>query len=62
MLTSIDRRMDYGEERWVGIGFLKGIVAVVVDTEDDDKDVIRIISVRKATNYESNSFKKTLGY
>lgn len=24
MLTCIDNRFDYGEERWVGIGFLKG--------------------------------------
>jgi len=29
MLTSIDSRQDYGEERWVGIGFLKGIIAVI---------------------------------
>jgi uncharacterized DUF497 family protein len=25
MLTCIDSRYDYGEERWVGIGFLNGI-------------------------------------
>ena len=24
MLTNIDSRQDYGQERWVGIGFLKG--------------------------------------
>lgn len=62
MLTCIDKRQEYGEERWVGIGFLKGIVAVVVFTENDDRDEIRIISVRKATKNESDKFKKTIGY
>lgn len=51
MVISIDNRHDYGEERWVGIGFLKGIVAVIVFTENDDKNIIRIISCRKATKY-----------
>jgi uncharacterized DUF497 family protein len=62
MLRGVDKRFDYGEERWVGIGFLKGIVAVVVFTEDDDRDEIRIISVRKATSNESKRFKETIGY
>lgn len=62
MLSGIDKREDYGEERWVGIGFLKGIIAVIVYNEDDAKDIIRIISVRKATKNESKKFKKTLGY
>ena len=62
MLRNIDARLDYGEERWVGIGFLKGIVAVIVFTEDDDREEIRIISVRKATSNESKKFKETIGY
>jgi len=62
MLTSIDLRKDYGEERWVGIGFLKGIIAIIVFTEDDDKNIIRIISVRKATKNESKKFKEKIGY
>ena len=62
MLTGIDHRKDYGEERWVGIGFLKGIIAVIVFVEDDDKDIIRIIPVRKATQNESKIFKETIGY
>jgi len=53
---------DYGEERWVGIGFLKGIIAVIVYTEDDFNDVVRIISVRKATTNESKKFKEAIGY
>ena len=62
MLTCIDNRSDYGEERWVGIGFLKGIIAVIVYTEDDFNNVVRIISVRKATTNESKKFKETIGY
>jgi uncharacterized DUF497 family protein len=60
MLTCIDNRKNYGEERWVGIGFLKGIIAVIIFTEDDDRNVIRIISVRKATKDESKSFKQKI--
>jgi len=62
MLTAIDKRFDYGEERWVGIGFLKGIIAVVVYTEDDDSDTIRIISARKATKHENTKFKEALSH
>ena len=60
MLACFDRKENYSEERWVGIGFLKGIIAVIVYTEDDDADVIRIISVRKATKYESAKLKEKL--
>ena len=60
LLTCIDRREDYQEERWVGIGVLKGIIAVIVYTEDDINDIIRIISVRKATKNEVKKFKKAI--
>jgi len=62
LLTCIDRRKDYKEERWVSIGILKGIIAVIVYTEDDMNEVIRIISVRKATSYESKSYKDNVKY
>jgi hypothetical protein len=61
MLTSIDSRQDYGEERWVGIGFLKGIIAVIDFTENETENQIRLISARKATKYESQRFKKAIG-
>jgi uncharacterized protein len=61
MLATVDRRQDYGEDRWVGIGFLKGIIAVVVFTEDDEKQIRRIISARKATNNEQARFKDKIG-
>jgi uncharacterized protein len=58
LLASIDRRKNYDEERWVGIGILKGIIAVIVYTEDNYNDSIRIISVRKATKNESEKYKE----
>ena len=61
MLATVDTRHDYGEDRWVGIGFLKGIVAVVVFTEDDDRQLRCIISARKATKHEQARFKEKIG-
>jgi hypothetical protein len=62
MLTTVDNRKEYGEERWIGIGFLKGVIAVIAYTEDDEKEEIRIISARKATKYERNKFKEKIRY
>lgn len=59
MLTNLDTREDYGEARWVGIGFLKNFVVVVVYTERGD--VIRIISLRKALKHERTRFEEALG-
>jgi uncharacterized DUF497 family protein len=41
MLISLDNRFDYGEDRWIKIGFLRNGVAVVIWTERQG-DVIRI--------------------
>jgi len=46
-LTILDDRFDYGEFRFVTVGLLKNLVVVVTHTETDE--VVRIISVRKAT-------------
>ncbi|PWU20211.1 MAG: hypothetical protein C5B50_04495 [Verrucomicrobia bacterium] len=51
MVTFLDQRKDYGEDRWIGIGLLKGIPVVVVFTERGE-DTTRIISARKATKQE----------
>ena len=59
MLVELDRREDYGEERWRGIGFLRNIVVVVAFTEPDE-DTTRIISVRKANKYERSKFEQWL--
>lgn len=52
MLTLLDNRVGYGEERWIGIGRMRQLVGVVVFVERFE-DIIRIISARKATSYES---------
>ena len=56
MVTFLDKRMDYGEERWIGIGILKTILAVVIFTEPK-VDTIRIISARKATKHEDKIYR-----
>jgi hypothetical protein len=61
MLVELDERTDYGEDRWIGIGFLRNGVAVVVWTERQG-DVIRIISARRANRYERQRFEEYLSY
>ena len=61
MLVKLDERTDYGEDRWLGIGFLRNGVAVVVWTERQG-DVIRIISARRANRYERQRFEQYLSY
>ncbi len=57
MLTRLDDRFDYGEPRWISIGKLQSLVAVVVYTERDE-DVIRVISARKATSFEVRNYEQ----
>jgi uncharacterized DUF497 family protein len=57
-VTMLDDRFDYGEERFVTFGLLDGRVVAIAHTETDE--VIRIISVRKATKYEENSYFKEI--
>ena len=57
-LTFEDDRRDYGEQRWVSMGLLRGKVVVVVHTET--KDEIRIISMREAEKDEQFLFFSNL--
>lgn len=59
MLTAVDTRSDYGEDRWVGVGFLKNFVVVVIYTERVEA-AIRIISLRKALKHERTRFEEAL--
>jgi uncharacterized DUF497 family protein len=59
MIINIDDRIDYNEERYIGIGVLRNIIVVVVFVEKGD-DVIRIISARKANKHESKNFEKEI--
>jgi len=61
MLTLEDRSVDYGEVRWIGIGYLRQLVSVVIYTERVGNS-IRIISARKATKNEVRHYEQTIQY
>lgn len=62
MLTRLDIRSDYGEERWVSIGMTKSRVAVVVYLEYDGNEIVRIISLRKALKYERKQYEQYISH
>jgi len=53
-VTIWDDRLDYGESRFITLGLLSGRVVVIAHTET--QEVVRIISVRKATKNEEASY------
>ena len=55
MVTFLDQKKEYGEDRWVGIGLLSDILAVVVFTEPN-AETVRIISARNANQHEQNIY------
>jgi uncharacterized protein len=60
-LSDFDRVVD-GEERWQTIGRADGSVILVAHMwwwEDDGKDLIRLVSARRATSAERNLMKLT---
>jgi uncharacterized DUF497 family protein len=54
--TFKDDRFDYGETRHQTIGLLEGEVVVITHTETDE--VIRVISFRKASRREQETYFK----
>jgi len=56
--TVLDDRFDYGEDRYITVGVVNGIVLTVAHTETDD--LIRIISARKATSDEEEGYFKQI--
>lgn len=61
MLVDLDEREGYGEERWVGIGWLRDILIVVVWAEHGE-DAIRIISARKANGHERRRYEQDIAH
>jgi hypothetical protein len=57
-VTILDDRFDYSESRFITLGLLSGRVVVIAHTETPE--VIRIISVRKATRNEEASYFKEI--
>lgn len=52
--TFEDDRFDYTEDRYITLGLLRGMVVVIAHTEQGE--VIRVISMRKATNNEQRIY------
>jgi uncharacterized DUF497 family protein len=59
VLVRPDTDEDYGEERWLGIGLIRGCVAFAAFVERPP-DTIRIISLRKADHEEREQYEKAL--
>ncbi len=57
-VTLLDDRFDYPEERYLTVGVVERRVVVIAHTETDE--VIRIISVRRATQNEKISYFKKI--
>lgn len=55
-MERLDTRRDYGEDRWVALGMIRGMVVVLVYTERDD--TLRPISLRKATIQERSIYEQ----
>jgi len=66
-LTEMDDRYDYGEERWQTTGLSRNLLLLVVAhtiwDEDNDNEVVRIISARIAQPHERRRYgnRKFLG-
>lgn len=51
-----DDRFDYGESRFVAIGWVDAGLYVMVFTEGSDDDTIRVISLRRAEKHETRFY------
>ena len=56
-----DLRREYGEERWQGVGQLRGRVVVMVWTVRPP-DRIRMISMRKAVKHEKEAYGRAVAH
>jgi len=60
-LSLLDHRFSYFEERWITIGLTgeKGIVvAAHLYFDEEDEEVVRIISARRATRQEVAQYER----
>jgi len=59
LVTFIDDRFEYGEDRYITYAMLRGRVVVIAHTESDSR--IRVISMRKANTDEQAAYKDGIG-
>lgn len=55
-LERLDTRCDYGEDRWIALGMIRGTFVVLAYTERNAK--LRPISLRKATAQERSLYEQ----
>ncbi len=56
--TFEDDRFAYGEQRFITLGLLRGLVVVIAHTEHDDE--VHIISMREGTKREQTTYFRSL--
>lgn len=59
LLVRPDEREDYGEERWIGIGMIRGRVAFIAFAAPA-QDTVRVISLIKANREEQSEYEKAI--
>ncbi|GLU35769.1 BrnT family toxin [Trinickia caryophylli] len=59
VLTALDSREDYGEERWIALGWMRVTMAVVIYVERSGP-AIRVISARRATKHEAKRYEQSV--
>ena len=60
LLVKVDDRVDYGEDRWTGVGMMANGIVIVLVFSEREPETIRIISLRKATKSERNKYEKAI--
>ena len=61
--TKIDNRIDYGEERFITVGFIENTMVIIAWTRRVhglNKSARRIISIRKCNEREKTAYKQQL--
>lgn len=60
VITALDTREVYGEDREISIGMVDGILILTVVHTERSGGITRIISARKATRQERKRYEKAL--
>ena len=57
-IEQYDDQEDYGEDRWITIGMVgSALLAVVYTVRDGDREIIRLISARRANAQEERAYR-----
>ncbi|MBF0409548.1 MAG: BrnT family toxin [Candidatus Riflebacteria bacterium] len=59
-LTFEDDHFDYGEKRFIMLGYMEGRFVQIVHAESEDSENIRLISMRKGSKYEQKIYQERL--